>query len=597
MKIVRSLSILLLSVCFFSLTTFAQNTTSKQHSYFLHTIKKGENIYSIASMYHVSQQDILRLNPTIENKILAGNSLRIPHQETTDQSKRFHTIQAGETLYQLTQKYQLSAQAICEANPGLSASNFKVNQVIAIPTGKRTSQKPVKVAPKKEEPVKDGKPLCREMHKIKRRDKVAKICKKYGITPAELYAANPEIRSGLKKGKYLCIPFHQEKKAAAEKKVVVKAPTNAELFGQYQKNPKKINRIQAAIILPFLLDDEYGSREVPRMMEYYEGCLIALDSLKQEGVSVDLYTYDSGPADSTLTPILSKPEMENMDIIFGPLYSKHIDELAHFAKKTKTRLVIPFSSKDRNVFSNPYIYIINTPQSYLYSEVYEHFTRRFTNANVIFIESSDDKKEKQEFTNGLKVELDKLNIPYCTLPTQATDEQYVASLIENKENIFIPVSASEVAITGLMPHITSLIQTYPDLYIRLFGYPEWQTYTMEYLSLYYDIGTFFYSSFYTNHLYPSAKQFTSLYRNWYGREMMNTYPKFGMLGFDVTYYFLKGLSTFGNHLEDNINRIKVSPVQTGFKFIRVDNWGGFVNKKEFFINFTRDFEIKKLNFE
>ena len=64
------------------------------------------------------------------------------------------------------------------------------------------------------------------------------------------------------------------------------------------------------------------------------------------------------------------------------LYQQHIKPLAEFAKKQDTRLVIPFTSKDNTVFQNPTVYQINTPQSYLYSEVYDHFVRQFPNADV-----------------------------------------------------------------------------------------------------------------------------------------------------------------------------------------------------------------------
>lgn len=114
------------------ITTFAQNG----NNYFLHTVSRGQSLYSIANMYHVSIDDIVRLNPGSDKQIRVGEALKIPQANSSSSSKngRFHTIQAGETLYQLTVKYNISAQAICDANPGLSASNFRVGQVISIPT-------------------------------------------------------------------------------------------------------------------------------------------------------------------------------------------------------------------------------------------------------------------------------------------------------------------------------------------------------------------------------------------------------------------------------------------------------------------------------
>lgn len=79
--------------------------------------------------------------------------------------------------------------------------------------------------------------------------------------------------------------------------------------------------------------------------------------------------------------------------------------------------------------------------------------------------------------------------------------------------------------------------------------------------------------------------------------MVNTYPKYGMLGFDTGFYFLHGLASYGTDLENNLDRIDLTPIQTGFKFDRVSNWGGFINKKVFFVRFTNDFELIKLDFD
>ena len=121
---------LALSASSLSATVSAQTGTG----YFLHTVTKGQSLYSIASMYHISVDDIVRLNPGSKEQIRAGQALKIPQaQYSNEDGKQFHTIQAGETLYQLTLKYHVTAQAICKANPGLSAENFRIGQVIVIP--------------------------------------------------------------------------------------------------------------------------------------------------------------------------------------------------------------------------------------------------------------------------------------------------------------------------------------------------------------------------------------------------------------------------------------------------------------------------------
>lgn len=184
------------------------------------------------------------------------------------------------------------------------------------------------------------------------------------------------------------------------------------------------------MILPFL---DVSKSEAARVIEYYEGFLMAVDSLKRSGVSIDLYAYNSGPENASLNPILSKKEMKDMDIIFGPFYQQQIKPLADFAQKNDIRLVVPFSSKDNSVFRNPTIYQINTPQSYLYSEVYDHFVRQFPNANVIFIEASTGTKDKAEFIKGLKDELKNRSIPMKSLKEDATAESLKTVLRSDRE--------------------------------------------------------------------------------------------------------------------------------------------------------------------
>ena len=74
----------------------------ENQSYFLHTIEKGQSLYSIASMYGVSQADIIKLNPGSDERIFIGRMLRIPRSAANAQKETYHTIASGETLYRLT---------------------------------------------------------------------------------------------------------------------------------------------------------------------------------------------------------------------------------------------------------------------------------------------------------------------------------------------------------------------------------------------------------------------------------------------------------------------------------------------------------------
>ena len=571
--------------------SYAVSYAQENQSYFLHTIEKGQSLYSISKMYNVTTSDIIHLNPGCDEKIYAGQTIKIPKGKESQKGETFHTIQAGETLYKLTTMYNISAKDICEANPGLSAENFRIGQVILIPQKEKeqvvTAQKPTEQSNIQGPVV----PRCKEMHKVKRKETIFSVSREYGISEEELIAANPELKKGMKKGQLLCIPYPVATTTQPTQKEDPYAipPSNSELFRESKETPKKMSTIKAALILPF--------QEDKRMVEYYEGFLMAVDSLKRTGTSLDLYVYDSGKEVSTLNAILSKNEMKKMDVIFGPMHQKQIKPLSDFAKKNDIRLVIPFSQKGEEVFNNPAVYQINTPQSYLYSEVYEHFTRQFPNAHVIFIEPISADKEKAEFISGLKQELKNKGISMQTVNENATKETLKAALRNDKENIFIPTSGKNVLLIKVLPQLTLLVRDNAGQNIHLFGYPEWQTYTRDHLESFFELDVYFYSSFYTNTLFPAAVQFTNAYHKRYSKDLSSKYPNYAMLGFDTGFFFLKGLSRYGSELENNLSKMNLTPIQTGFKFQRVNNWGGFINKKVFFIRFTKNFELVKLDFE
>ena len=79
--------------------------------------------------------------------------------------------------------------------------------------------------------------------------------------------------------------------------------------------------------------------------------------------------------------------------------------------------------------------------------------------------------------------------------------------------------------------------------------------------------------------------------------MLISYPSYASYGYDAGYFFLKGLATYGKNLPDHLDDISFDPVQMGFKFERVNNWGGFMNRKVFFVHFSDDFKIEKIDFD
>ena len=68
-------------------------------------------------------------------------------------------------------------------------------------------------------------------------------------------------------------------------------------------------------------------------------------------------------------------------------------------------------------------------------------------------------------------------------------------------------------------------------------------------------------------------------------------------GYDTVYYFLKAISKYGKDFDQHLNSFETRPVQMGFKLERVYNWGGFINRKVFFVHFSNDYKVQKIDFD
>ena len=112
--------------------------------YYVHNVRHGETLYSLAKTYGVAEQVIAAENPQLAQGLKADQSLKIPVVETgvvvqeqlspKKLKKTFdqHTVQKGETLYGISKRYAISVETIMEDNPGLDPIHLKPGSVILI---------------------------------------------------------------------------------------------------------------------------------------------------------------------------------------------------------------------------------------------------------------------------------------------------------------------------------------------------------------------------------------------------------------------------------------------------------------------------------
>ena len=96
-----------------------------------YTVQAGDSLWLIAQRYGTTVQAIMQANGLTSNMLQIGQVLRIPVSQNPYVE---YTVRAGDTLWELARRYQTTVEAIMQAN-GLTSSLLRIGQVLRIPIG------------------------------------------------------------------------------------------------------------------------------------------------------------------------------------------------------------------------------------------------------------------------------------------------------------------------------------------------------------------------------------------------------------------------------------------------------------------------------
>ncbi|MGE4288202.1 MAG: LysM peptidoglycan-binding domain-containing protein [Salinivirgaceae bacterium] len=94
--------------------------------YYEHEIKYGENLYRIAIRYNVTQKELIAINGSVAEKLIAGKKLNIP-------VTAIHKVASGESFSTLSNKYNVKISLIVAANKMEPLQALPVGKLVVIP--------------------------------------------------------------------------------------------------------------------------------------------------------------------------------------------------------------------------------------------------------------------------------------------------------------------------------------------------------------------------------------------------------------------------------------------------------------------------------
>lgn len=414
-------------------------------NYKTHKVREGETIEVIAKQYLVTPYDIYGLNPDAKKGLKKNMVLIIPNSKVPDAPQaeisreligyKEHKVKRRETLYSISKDFDIEIDDIKKYNASLYSSNLRKGDVLKIPVYKKTlvvvepvsttntytvlpSEGKWRIAYKYGITVNELEALNPNMpevlnpgdkiyvpnltdvdikeidnqysyYEVLPKEGFYRLKLKLGLDQNELESLNPELKdSGLKEGMVLKIPFDRGLENSA---------VDMERVDLINGNFKNVNK-HIAIMLPFKLNkviiDSVSDtkRQISRdpylktSLDFYSGVLVALDSLKNLGISLKVDVYDTRNTASEITAILRTGKLNDVDAVIGPLMPDNIERVATTLNKYQTPVLSPLTKNVKlldNVFQT-------RPSENLLNDKIVNFVKNDSSVSQIIIISDHD---------------------------------------------------------------------------------------------------------------------------------------------------------------------------------------------------------------
>jgi len=643
-----------------------------------HIVILGETTISIAAKYNIDVNLLKSANHGLGNSVTKGDRLRIPDktklQSTTGKASSNskkpkiidstvdiknneaqpstvkikletikHKVKKKETLYSIGREYGVTVAEILEANIGLTTA-IKTGQIIIVP--KKKISKPYII------------------HKVDYNSRTSKLAKLYRVPVYQINEFNPTIGKRIYKNDEVKIPVGKHAIIAPlipeENKFIVipdqhNKPKNIAITSDNCDYSPDTNQIfKVALMVPFSLEEADSlnveqfllspqKHFIPfRFIKFYEGALIALDSISKQGMKVEMYVYDVDKNLTKTAKVLQKRELRTMNLIIGPFYNNSFNQVALYAGNFNIPIVNPLSYREAIV--NNYSTVIKIkPNNFCQVPIIESYISKFAKSSKVFLISQTsyiDADNVIEVSNGIKSTLE----PQIKISNQnlfdlsfavaqrdtlfditTTPPQYIfegvniyPEILENtiSDSTFItnnlirinyatdslhpflenasPIRNNLVILYGtkksfVLDVLNRINESRDTFNIQLIGMPTWERISNLNNVKMNNLNLSYFSSNYIDFDDEKTQDFIYKFRNTYQSEP----DEFAYSGFDITYYFLNSLFNLGDNFNKCLEHYPMKMIKTEFHFKKVSSTNNFENNYWNFLKMN-DMSIYKI---
>lgn len=199
-------------------------------------------------------------------------------------------------------------------------------------------------------------------------------------------------------------------------------------------------------------------------LEFYEGVLLAVDSLQQEGLSIQMTVYDTKSTTKPLSTVLRGGPLDSANLIIGDVNSNELKGIAAFAKQHQINFISATYPNDAGITHNPFLTILNSTLQIHCFAIQNFAQQKFSNKNILVI--YQDNAQDRLNLEYMQEAYNKMNYPFKVplRPFEWNNNTTAGTLLpyldKSKDNVVVIVSLYPQVAESIIGQLIPLTKTY-----------------------------------------------------------------------------------------------------------------------------------------
>ena len=314
--------------------------------------------------------------------------------------------------------------------------------------------------------------------------------------------------------------------------------------------------IELALMLPFESQQTKRSGNAERMMEFYQGALLALRNMQNDSTLYRLRVYDTERSERRVQALCDSTELDSVRGILGLVYPIQIERMASWSEAHRVPLLVPFSD-DIDLATHTQVLQFNSTDLQEADSLCQWMIAQDSAAHFIAVEVREADLAPWVRLLRKQMRVNKIDYTGMALRDLMTDSCTYA-LNATKENIILLHSDRFQNVRMVLPHLIKLQEE--GYKIRIISQYSWQKESIDLPQVYVSM---FKSA-------ADSKSYDALWSETYTGGHVSETPRYDLLGYDLMQALVKWVE------KTSEERMEMRGLQSDIQWRQMNN-GGWQN--------------------